>query len=65
MRMRSASTQPEDDSPGDSDADAGYEFNIGLEYLPDTENDLEVDALIEEYLSPARIAIKPKFRKSV
>ncbi len=35
LRMRSASSQPEDDSPGDSESDAGSEIEMGLEYLPD------------------------------
>jgi hypothetical protein len=39
LRMKSASTRPEDDSPGDSEADAGAEFEMGLEYLPDAEDD--------------------------
>ncbi len=42
MRMKSASSKPEDDSPGDSEADAGAEFEMGLEYLPDEKNDSEV-----------------------
>ncbi|MBC7467260.1 MAG: hypothetical protein H7256_14815 [Bdellovibrio sp.] len=42
MRMKSASSNPEDDSPGDSESDAGAEFEMGLEYLPDESNDYEV-----------------------
>lgn len=42
MRMKSASPKPEDDSPGDSESDAGAEFEMGLEYLPDERNDSEV-----------------------
>ena len=34
MRMKSASTEPQDDSPGDSESDAGSEFEMGLEYIP-------------------------------
>ncbi len=41
MRMRSASTDPQDDSPGDSESDAGSEFEMGLEYIPNTKNDPE------------------------
>ncbi len=32
LRMRGASTDPEQDSPGDSEADAGEEFKLGLNY---------------------------------
>ena len=39
IRMKSASTRPENDSPGDSESDAGDEFEMGLEYLPDEKND--------------------------
>jgi hypothetical protein len=42
MRMKLASSKPEDDSPGDSESDAGSEFEMGLEYLPDERNDFEV-----------------------
>ncbi len=42
MRMKSVSTKPEDDSPGDSETDAGAEFEMGLEYMPDERNDSEV-----------------------
>jgi hypothetical protein len=44
MRMTSVSSQPEFDSPGDSESDAGAEFKMGLEYLPDERNDKEVPA---------------------
>ena len=39
MRMRSASTDPQDDSPGDSESDAGSEFEMGLEYIPNVKSD--------------------------
>lgn len=42
LRMRSASTRPEDDSPGDSESDAGSEFEMGVEYLPDEDNDPDI-----------------------
>lgn len=44
MRMKSVSSKPEDDSPGDSESDAGAEFEMGLEYLPDERNDSELPA---------------------
>ena len=39
MRMRSASMRPENDSPGDSESDAGHEFEMGLEFIPNEKND--------------------------
>ncbi len=48
MRMKSVSSKPEDDSPGDSESDAGAEFEMGLEYLPDERNDSELP--VEEVL---------------
>ena len=48
-RMSRASTSPEDDSPGDSEADAGEEFLMGLEYIPDKNSDPE-ETLSEEIL---------------
>lgn len=42
IRMQSMSTKPEDDSPGDSESDAGAEFEMGLEYMPDESNDSEL-----------------------
>lgn len=41
MRMSSNSTQPQKDSPGDSESDAGSEFDMGREYLPDDGDDIE------------------------
>ena len=38
LKVGTASPQPEDDSPGDSEADAGAEFEMGLEYSPDDED---------------------------
>lgn len=38
------STSPQDDSPGDSEADAGAEFEMGMNYMPgniDDEEDTE------------------------
>ena len=40
-QMASASTSPEEDSPGDSEADAGSEFLMGLNYMPDEKNEFE------------------------
>jgi hypothetical protein len=37
--MASASASPEGDSPGDSEADAGSEFLMGLNYIPEEEDD--------------------------
>lgn len=39
MRMKAASSQPQDDSPGDSELDSGAEFNMGVEYMPRDEFD--------------------------
>ncbi len=61
MRMKSASTKPEDDSPGDSEMDAGAEFGMGLEYLPDKKNDPEVPT--EESLSDLEVEKKHSIGK--
>jgi len=45
MRMKSVSTNPQDDSPGDSEADAGAEFEMGLEYIPDERNDFDIPTI--------------------
>ncbi len=42
LRMAPLSTSPEDDSPGDSEADAGSEFQMGAEFLAE-ENDEDED----------------------
>ena len=42
MRMKSVSARPEDDSPGDSETDAGAEFEMGLEYMADDRSDLDI-----------------------
>ncbi len=36
-----ASTDPQDDSPGDSESDAGAEFAAGLNFMPDEKNEYE------------------------
>ena len=41
VQMKSASTSPENDSPGDSEADADSEFEMGVNYVPDEKNDPE------------------------
>ena len=42
LRMAPLSTLPEDDSPSDSESDAGSEFQMGVEYLADeTDEDTE------------------------
>lgn len=48
-RMTTASSLPENDSPGDSEDDAGAEFLMGLEYEPDPSQDPEMPP--EEALS--------------
>ncbi len=45
MRIKSVSTNPQDDSPGDSEADAGAEFEMGLEYIPDERNDFDIPTI--------------------
>lgn len=39
-RVRATSSAPERDSRGDSQADMDREFQIGLNYMPDEQNDL-------------------------
>lgn len=41
IQMRSASTSPENDSPGDSESDADSEFEMGINFAPDEKNDPE------------------------
>jgi hypothetical protein len=41
VQMASASTQPEYDSPGDSETDLGSEFIMGIDYEPDEKNNRE------------------------
>lgn len=38
-QMASASTSPKEDSPGDSESDAGLEYQMGLDYLPGEKDD--------------------------
>ena len=63
LRMAPLSSSPEDDSPGDSEADAGSEFQMGAEFLPeDTDEDSDevtlsnIDDLNKKYANkpPAR-----------
>ncbi len=42
-RMKSASTRPQDDSPGDSETDAGVEFEMGIDYSPDPTKEIDPD----------------------
>ena len=61
MRMKSVSTKPEDDSPGDSESDAGAEFKMGLEYLPDEKNDPTLpDETAEELPEETVTVTEPK-----
>jgi hypothetical protein len=41
LKMK-ASTLPQNDSPGDSESDAGVEFQVGLDYEPDSKRDREL-----------------------
>lgn len=41
VQMIDASTEPEVDSPGDSEDDAGSEFLMGLNYMPNEKNEFE------------------------
>jgi hypothetical protein len=40
--MAGSSTLPENDSPGDSESDAGREFLMGLDFEPDENEDPEL-----------------------
>ena len=40
-QMAATPASPEEDSPGDSEADAGSEFLMGLNYMPDEKNEFE------------------------
>ncbi len=77
-RMKSVPSLPEYDSPGDSETDAGYEFKMGLEYVPDEttdeENNLELSEgkdnsvdpqtpAEEEVVPPKEKPIDPKIPK--
>lgn len=42
-KMTPISTSPQDDSPGDSEADAGAEFEMGINYMPSYSEDEEID----------------------
>ena len=42
-QMAGLPTLPEEDSPGDSEVDAGAEFMAGLNYMPDEKNELAGD----------------------
>ncbi len=65
MRMKSASSLPENDSPGDSESDAGAEFGMGLEYEPDEKYDPQLpsediaDPLLAEGLPKDKTIVKP------
>lgn len=64
--VKARSTQPEDDSPGDSEMDAGAEFDMGLEYLPDDGNDPDLPD--EEFLLESEVDKKlndEKFQKQL
>lgn len=54
----STSTSPEDDSPGDSEADSGAEFQMGVEYnaSPTDEDEEEIDELTDEEPENQQIA---------
>lgn len=54
MRMNSVSSQPEYDSQGDSEMDAGAEFEMGLEFLPDSQSNPEL-ASVENLVSAIEI----------
>ncbi|MGZ3692063.1 MAG: hypothetical protein ACXVAX_11210 [Pseudobdellovibrio sp.] len=61
MRMRRFSTDPQEDSPGDSEADAGAEFEMGLEFLPDPSKDPElVDEDSIDELEAAETELNPQ-----
>jgi hypothetical protein len=49
-QMKSASTAPENDSPGDSETDSGDEFEMGLTYVPDPNDDPE--EITDDSLAP-------------
>lgn len=49
--LSSTATSPQDDSPGDSEADAGAEFEMGINYMPsniDDEDEEEAEQLEAE-----------------
>lgn len=57
-RMTPPSSSPEHDSPGDSEEDAGVEFQMGLDYTPKDLEDEDIEELavaaeVEEQLEPA------------
>ncbi len=48
-QMRSTSVEPQDDSPGDSESDAGTEFLMGMAYEPgDLGDDEQEDSEVEQ-----------------
>ena len=59
MRVASSNSgYPEDDSPDDTEADAGSEFEMGLTYMPGENTGVEND-------EPGEITFEPKSRKVV
>ncbi len=69
IQERGASTDPQEDSPGDSEKDAGEEFLVGMNYQPldtaafDDDEKIQIEGAIME--RPNDLAIKPeepKFR---
>lgn len=62
IQMSRISTSPEDDSPGDSEADAGAEFAMGLNFearVVRDENDF-AEGPGEEFLQESQINVQPQ-----
>ena len=56
--MAPLSTSPEDDSPGDSESDAGSEFQMGADFLADEADETDED--LEELRLSNIEDLKPK-----
>jgi hypothetical protein len=57
MKMSASPSAPANDSPGDSEADAGAEFNMGFKFHPDNSESVVVedsDESSDEELLPVR-----------
>jgi len=61
-KMAPTSLSPQDDSPGDSETDAGAEFEMGVNYMP-TDSDEDDTEDIEELLAADEVELATKAEK--
>lgn len=66
VAARKSMALPENDSPGDSEFDAGDEFDMGLEFTPESALlDEDKDMAIFDKQNPERIATARKTEKDI